>query len=135
MSARTGQTRKADSARTTDGKKKVEWQGYVTFELNEAHKKTLAKFMAEANDPIDWLPRIAEDGTYEVKTKWDSYNNCYVTNIYCAKVGHVNAGWSLPTRAADYWESQRRAAFVHREVLKGNWGVDAPRTGWTDDKW
>lgn len=135
MSARPGKTPKKDSNVTARNKPKVEWQGYVTFELQQSHKKTLELFISKGNDPLSWLPKIAADGVYEVKTKWDSYNNCWVTNIYCAKHGHENAGWSLPTRASDYWESQRRAAFVHIEVLKEQWHVGANDTGWNDEKW
>lgn len=131
----TGKTRKTDSNVTRAGKPKVEWRGYVTFEISTAQKGTLAKFIENNNDPLGWLPDIAIDGEYEVKTKWDSYNSCYVCNIYCSKYGHPNAGWSLPARAADYWECQRRAAFIHVEVLKGQWGVDSTETGWTDERW
>lgn len=130
-----GKTKKSDSTFTARNKPKVEWQGYVTFELNEAHKKGLAKAVQNNNDPLLWLPKIASDGVYEIKTKWDTYNNCWVTNIYCAKFGHPNAGWSLPTRAADYWESIRRAAYVHVEVLKEDWHIGANDTGWNDDRW
>lgn len=132
---RTGQTSKKDSAVTANGRPKVEWKGYVTYEIDTAAKAVLQKFIENGNDPINWLAEIAIDGTYEVKTRYDSYNECFVTNLYCIKYGHVNAGWSLPVRASDYWESQRRAAFVHVEVLQRNWGVGEQKKGWTDDSW
>lgn len=132
---RTGRTRKTDSKTTTQGKPKVEWQGYVTFELATAQKKALDKFIENKNDPIDWLPGIALDGVYEVKCKWDAYNNCWVASLYCSKYGHENAGWALPCRANDFWTALRRLAFVHQEVLKGQWHVGANDTGWNDEKW
>jgi len=135
MSPKNGQTRKSDSNFTSRGKQKVEWMGYVTFELNEAHKKGLARAIANNNDPLLWLPKIAIDGVYEIKTKWDTYNNCWVTNIYFSKFGHEHAGWSLPARASEYWESARRAAYVHVEVLKEKWHVGANDTSWNDERW
>ena len=130
-----GKTRKTDSKTTVAGKPKVEWRGYVTFELSKEQKGALAKFVQDGNDPLRWLPTVAQDGIYEIKTKWDTYNNCWVTNIYCSKFGHANAGWSLPVRASDYWESQRRAAFVHLEVLREEWHTPANDFGWDDEKW
>jgi len=134
-SERTGTTRKKDSNVTAHNKPKVEWQGYVTFELNEAHKKGLDKAVSNENDPLLWLPKIAIDGVYEIKTKWDTYNNCWVATIYCSKFGHENAGWALPARAANYWDALRRVAYVHLEVLKEGWHVGANDTGWKDEKW
>jgi len=135
MAYKPGKTKKTDSSSTSRGKPKVEWQGYVTFELAASHKAALAKQVEIDNDPLLWLPKIATDGIYEVKTKWDSFNNCWVTTLYCSRAGHPHAGWSLPARASDYWESQRRAAFVHVEVLKESWHVGADDTGWNDDNW
>lgn len=133
--ARTGKTRKQDSHITTSGKAKVEWRGYVTYELESHHKKALEARMASGVDPLDWLPRIATEGTYEVKCKWDAYNSCWVASLYCSKSGHPDAGWALPCRAADFWTALRRLAFIHIEVLSEQWGIGANDTGWTDDKW
>lgn len=133
--AQTGKTRRQDSHIATSGKAKAVWQGYVTYELAAQHKKALEHFMEQGNDPLDWLPHIAVDGVYEVKVKWDTYNNCWVASLYCAKPGHENAGWALPCRASDFWVALRRLAFIHQEVLKEKWGIGANDTGWTDDKW
>lgn len=133
--AKTGKTPKKDSSTTANGRPKVTWQGYVTFELGAAHKAGLEKAVSSGNDPINWLPRIALDGIYEVKTKWDAYNNCWVSTLYCAKYGHENAGWALPCRASEYWASLRRLAYVHIEVLKEQWHVGANDTGWNDENW
>jgi len=130
-----GKTRKTHSKNTVVGKPKVAWQGYVTFEHDKAHKQALDKFVAEKNDPIEWLPSIALDGVYEVKAKWDSYNNCWVATLYCSKFGHENAGWALPCRSGNFWTALRRLAFVHKEVLKEQWHVGANDTGWDDEKW
>lgn len=135
MANKTGRSPKQDSKITANGRPKVEWKGYVTFTLTEEAKTALRHFMSIGSDPLHWLEEIAAEGVYEIKVRWDSYNECYVCNIYCIKYGHVNAGWTLPVRAADYWECQRRAAFVHREVLQGQWGVGEQKVGWTDDKW
>lgn len=131
----TGKTKRTDSRNTVSGKPKVEWQGYVTFELATSHKKALDTALENHNDPLDWLPRIALDGVYEVKCKWDTYNNCWVATLYCSKSGHENAGWALPCRSGDFWTALRRLAFVHIEVLKEQWHVGANDLGWNDEKW
>jgi len=130
-----GKTRKQDSKNSVVGKPKVTWQGYITFELDKAHKAALDTFVSSGNDPLDWLPRIAVDGVYEVKCKWDTYNNCWCATLYCARYGHENAGWALPCRASDFWIAMRRLAFVHIEVLKEQWHIGANDTGWDDEKW
>lgn len=128
-------SRKSDSKFTVSGQAKVEWKGYVNVEITSEAKKALAKFMENGNDPLDWIEGICQEGVYEVKCKWDARNNCWAANLYCAKPGHINAGWSLPARASNFWEALRRVAFIHVEVLKGGWGVGEPTSGWTDDKW
>lgn len=130
-----GKTRKTDSSLTASNRPKVTWMGYVTFELSNEHKAALEKFLTSGNDPLDWLPRIALDGVYEVKCKWDSYNNCFAATLYCSKYEHENAGWALPCRASGFWVALRRLAFVHVEVLKEQWHVGANDTGWNDEKW
>lgn len=129
------QSPRTDSKFTANRKPKVEWQGYVNFEISKEQKTALNQAIKNNNDPLLWLPQIAADGVYEIKAKWDSYNNCWVATIYCAKYGHDNAGWALPCRAADFWDSLRRVAFVHSEVLQGEWHVTKLDNGWDDEKW
>lgn len=135
MSKKPSYTPKSDSKFTARNKPKVEWQGYVNFEVQKTHKAALDAMVKAGNDPLLWLPKIAADGVYEVKAKWDTYNNCWVASLYCAKHGHESAGWALPCRASDYWDALRRLAFVHVEVLHESWSIGANDFGWDDEKW
>lgn len=135
MPKKPGHTPKSSSSKTANGTAKVEWRGYVTFELEQAHIAAYKKALENGTEFLDQLPKIAEEGVYVVKCAWDKRNKCWVALLYCQDATHPNAGWSLPARSADYWEAQRRLVFLHLVVLAGAWGTSDDGTGWNDDKW
>lgn len=128
-------TFKKDSKWTAGNQQKVEWQGYVAFELSTAQKAAYKKAIEQGKDPLEWLSQICVDGTYTLKVDYRPQENCWRAALYCQKYGHPNAGWSLPCRAADFWEACRRLAYLHAEVLQGEWTHPADSMGWNDEKW
>jgi len=114
---------------------RVEWAGFVQYEPNESDKRAMASYVASGKDPLDLIERCIGDGEYDLKTRFDTRNNCYAASLYCGVAGHRHAGFALAARAADPYEAMRRVLFLHTFVLEGEWNVNNEDTGWDNTKW
>ena len=124
---------KVDSPITGRGKAKVVWQGYVNVTINESMKRGLVE-LGDLGAFVDKSMRDLEDGVYDVKIRWDSYNQCWQASLYCTFAGHPNAGWCLALRGSDWFSALGRLLYIHFMVYETLWSTDG-KVGWSDEQW
>lgn len=122
--------RRKDSDKTSRGQRKVEFQGYVNWELTVGHKPAYERWLGEQPDIDNMIEQLCEDG-YDVKIRWDSYNRCFAAQAYSRDKTSPNAGWCLSMRAGGWWEAVQRLLFVHYIAFEGTW-VSEEEQGWND---
>lgn len=124
---------KKDSPTTAKGKTKVEWKGYVNWQLSEQHKATFRKWLETQPKIDEIIHEITEDG-YDIKIRYDGYNACMSAQLYCTNPANPNAGWCLSMRANDWYTALLRVIYVHCIALEGAWSEPSTQ-GWTDEQW
>lgn len=126
-------TQKESSSKTARGKEKVKFLGYVNWTLSEQHKAAFDTWLLSGPDVEDLVNKIAEEG-YDLKVRYDSYNQCMSAGFYCTDPNSGNAGWNLSMRAVTWVKALERLLFVHLIAFDTIW-VTEKEQGWTDDAW
>lgn len=125
--------RKTDTNVSANGKPKVEWKGYVNWELTNAHKRAFDEWLAGKPDIDQLLEKAMRDG-YDVKQRYDERNDAFSAQLYCTDPNNPNAGWCLSMRSKFAYTSLLRLVYVHFIALQEAWSAQG-NEGWTDDKW
>ena len=132
--AQKGRTSKGtDSTKTSKGKEKVKWQGYVNYDLNDNIKSGIQTWLEGNPNVDDMVHRVTEDG-YDLKVRYDDYSQCMSAQLYCTDANSPNAGWCLSVRASDWVSAMWRVLYLHFIAFEGVW-IDPTNTGWNDDQW
>lgn len=133
MAAKRGNAvRKEDSDQTGRGKAKVQWRGYVNLTLNQSDKERIK----EIENWQQWTDQMAESAIregYTLKERYDSYNQCVVSQLYCEVESSPNAGWCLSMRGDDWFTARFRVLFTHYVILSGVWPVGLEVRGYDGD--
>lgn len=124
---------KKDSKFKANGAPKVEWKGYVNWELTKAHVRAFDEWVASNPDFDGLLQKAVRDG-YDFKVRYDERNDAMSAQFYCQSANNPNAGWCLSMRSNDWWKAVQRLIFVHFIALQEAWSTQGEE-GWTDDKW
>lgn len=125
---------KEDTNGLRNGKQKVEWKGYVNFELNDQFKADFKKRMGQGQSFVSGVGEELADG-YSLKVRYDLRNKAFQATLYCENPDHKQAGWALAARASDPYTALERVCYIHLLVLDRRWDVDSDETAWDDEKW
>ncbi len=129
MSSRT--TKKKDDPKTSRGKAKAPWQGYVNWAFDRIDKAKFKEWSQGRNVFDNDLPDLITAG-YKVSLSYDEYNKATVGSLYCHDSEDPNGGWCLTARAQDPYEALLRVMFIHYICFEGVWPENPPED---DDAW
>lgn len=118
---------------TRGGKEKVPWLGYVRNTLTEGDKKKMVQWVSTNPDYDQLIEDVTEKG-YDLKIRYDSYNQCFSAQLFCTDLKDSNAGFCLALRASGWYKALQRLLFVHYICFEGEWATE-PEVGWDDDNW
>lgn len=124
---------KPDSTTAARGKQKVEWKGYVNVTVNDSMKRGLSE-VGDLGAFVDQEMEAISDGSYDVKIRYDGYNQCWQASLYCVSSNSPNSGWCLAIRGKDWFTALCRVLYIHSRVFEGLWSADG-NVGWSDDNW
>ena len=123
------------SAKTTgQGKKKVQWQGYINYQQDTIDKAHAEELRAKP----EWFDKAMQDvlsDDYKVSVTWSDYHSCMVASLYCQDADSDNAGWCLTARASGYYDAMFRVLFLHHICFEGDWTIAMSHGERTSDTW
>lgn len=125
--------KKTDSPTAASGKPKVDWKGYVNWELTTSHKRAFDEWLISKPDIDALIEKVMRDG-YDVKQRYDERNDAFSAQLYCTDPKNPNAGWCLSMRSKYAYTSLLRVIFVHYIALQESWATQGT-DGWSDDQW
>ena len=134
MAGKSTTSKKNDSSTTGGGKAKVEWKGYVNFEMSK-EQSAEAKVWLAAHPEFygEALQEAVEDG-YSLKTHWSEHVKGVSAGLYAQNGDLPNAGYCLTQHSADAHLANVKVLYVHFRLLGGSWDAGGgPRdldAGW-----
>lgn len=120
MARKPSKSPKPDSAYTGQGKKKVEWQGYVNLALTDKQKAGMPGWAEGIDIWGDHIGKLIDSG-YVLSCAFDDYHQSAVAGLYCIDPGHDNAGWKLTAHAEEIEHAVYRLIYIHSVLLEGDW--------------
>lgn len=112
---------KNDSKTTGAGEDKVEWRGYVNFEMSADQAKSAKIFLSlETGFLSSAMQEIIEDG-YSIKINWSKYRKGVSAGLYCQNPELPNAGYCLTQHSNDAFLALHKVLYVHFQILGKSW--------------
>lgn len=132
-SGKAKRSKKSDTPITKGGKKKVDWKGYVNFPIDDGVKRSLQAWLDQEPD-FDQLIEDAAQNGYDLKVRYDTYNQCFTAQFFCTDIANDDGGWCLSMRASGWYKALQRLLYIHYICLEQVWS-DSLVEGWSDDNW
>lgn len=134
MAGKPTTSKKTDSKATGSGGAKVEWKGYVNYDMTKEQGKAAKDFLFE--NPSFWfeaMQEVVENG-YAIKIHWSEHVKGVSAGLYCQNAELGNAGYCLTQHSANATLALEKVLYVHFRLLGGSWDANGtPRdldAGW-----
>jgi len=130
---RGSKSKRTEGQRSTRGRAKADWKGYVNLTLTDSDKQRFTEATINEGDTFHAVSRLVEAG-YKVSVGYDDYNDAFVGSIYGVYADMDNGGWCLTIRGKSAISALQRAIYVHFSILAENYG-NAGISADTEDRW
>lgn len=134
MAGKSTTSKKTDSDTTGAGKVKVEWKGYVNYDMTKDQGKAAKEFLLKNPEFTQQaLQEVVEDG-YSLKVNWSEHVKGVSAGLYCQNAELPNAGYCLTQHSANVGIAIEKVLYVHFRLLGKSWDANgSPRdldAGW-----
>lgn len=121
MAGKPKEVPKEDSKTTGDGTPKVEWKGYVNFDMTKDQGKAAKDFLLKNPEFVSQaLQEVVENG-YSLKVNWSQRIKGVSAGLYCQNGDLPNAGYCLTQHSANADIAIEKVLYVHFRLLGGSW--------------
>lgn len=99
---------------------KAKWVGFLNIRVGESDEQAINEFCGDSDFVFDSLVGILEHG-HKVTFTYDRRNDATICSITGELDSSVNAGYTMTTFAATWYQALQVAVYKHLVLAKGNW--------------
>lgn len=103
---------------------KAKWVGFVNIRVGEDDEQAINEFCSDSDFVFDSMVGILEHG-HKVTFTYDNRNDATICSITGELDSSPNAGYTLTTFAATWYQALQVAVYKHLVLAKGKWSTVA----------
>lgn len=124
MAGKTTTNKKADSSTTGAGRAKVDWKGYVNYDMTKEQGKVAKQFFIDNPMYAEMAMQEAVENGYSIKINWSEHVKGISAGLYCQNPELGNAGYCLTQHSNNAALALAKVLYVHFQLLGGSWDAN-----------